>query len=73
MTVARLASVLGGFIEPVLILKNDGLVDSILYVGTAFCVFSLIMGIILVILDAYADRKDALLNSEKQNNEIDKF
>lgn len=62
MTVARLASVLGGFIEPILILKDDGLVNSIMYVGTAFCIFSLITGIILVILDVYADKKDSQLN-----------
>lgn len=58
LTVARLASVVGGIITPALIKSDDGLIDSTMWVGMGLCVFSLIAGVLLVAIDAYADKQD---------------
>lgn len=62
ITVARLASVVGGVLIPVLILNDDGLINSTMIVGLAICIFSLIAGILLVFMDWYADKKDGKIN-----------
>jgi hypothetical protein len=61
--VSRLASVVGGVITPRLIqhdIDDQGyyLINSVMYVGTAICIVSLIAGIMLVMVDSYADRMD---------------
>lgn len=61
MTVARLASVVGGIITPLLINNDDGLINSTMWVGTGLCIFSLIAGVFLVLIDSYADKKDKLI------------
>ena len=58
MTVSRLASVIGGLIIPSLIRTDDHLINSTMVFGFGLCVVSLGAGIMLVIVDAYADRKD---------------
>lgn len=63
LTVSRLASVVGGIITPRLIqhdIDDQGyyLINSVMYVGTAICIVSLFAGIMLVLIDSYADKKD---------------
>jgi MFS family permease len=63
ITVARLASVFGGIITPRLIehdidSEGNNLINSVMYVGTAICIVSLIAGILIVVIDSYADKKD---------------
>ena len=58
MTVSRLASVIGGLIIPSLIKTDNHLINSTMVFGFGLCVVSLGAGIMLVIVDAYADRKD---------------
>lgn len=58
MTVARLASVVGGNITPRMINKDDDLVNTTMVLGTGICIFSLICGVFLVIIDRYAEKKD---------------
>ena len=62
ITVARLASVVGGVLIPILIINDDGLINSTMVVGLAICIFSLIAGILLVFMDWYADKKDGKIN-----------
>lgn len=62
ITVARLASVVGGVIIPSLIISDDGLINSTMELGVAICVFSLITGVLLVFVDWYADKKDGKIN-----------
>lgn len=58
LTFARLASVFGGIIIPRLITADDDLINSVMWTGTGLCVVSLIAGILLVLIDSYADRTD---------------
>lgn len=58
MTVSRLASVVGGFLIPTLIIKDNGLINTTMIFGFGLCCFSLLAGIFLVVLDKYADKKD---------------
>lgn len=60
LTVSRMASVIGGIIIPRLISNDtnelgEHLVDSTMQVGFWLCVISLIAGILLVLIDKYAD------------------
>ena len=58
MTVSRLASVIGGLIIPTLIRTDDHLINTTMIFGFGLCIVSLGAGILLVVVDAYADRKD---------------
>lgn len=58
LTFARLASVLGGIIIPRLITADNDLVNSVMWTGSGLCVISLIAGILLVLIDSYADKTD---------------
>jgi len=58
LTVSRLASVVGGFLIPTLIIKDNGLINTTMIFGFGLCCFSLLAGIFLVVLDKYADKKD---------------
>lgn len=58
LTVSRLASVLGGIIIPLMISADGDRVDTVMWFGTGLCVFSLIAGILLVVIDSYAEKKD---------------
>lgn len=70
LTFARLASVFGGVIIPRLISADGGLINSVMWVGFGICLFSLLAGIILVLIDAYADRHD---KKDLSVSEDDKF
>jgi len=50
-----MASVVGGIITPYLIADDDGLINSTMWVGSGLCVISLVAGILLVMVDKYAD------------------
>lgn len=56
LTVARMASVVGGIIVPTLIRNDNDLIDTTMIFGFGLCVFSLLAGIFLVIVDSYADK-----------------
>ena len=58
LTVARMASVIGGFIIPSLIDNDGGLVNKVMWVGSLLCVFCLISGVILCFIDRYAEQQD---------------
>jgi MFS family permease len=58
LTVARLASVVGGIIIPLMIAADGDRVDTVMWFGTGLCCFSLIAGILLVAIDSYAEKKD---------------
>lgn len=58
LTVARLASVVGGILIPSLIAADDDRVNSTMWLGTGICIFSLFAGILLVAVDSYAEKKD---------------
>jgi MFS family permease len=58
LTVARLASVVGGIIIPIMIVNDGDRVNTVMWFGSGLCVFSLIAGILLVVIDAYAEKKD---------------
>jgi len=58
LTVARLASVVGGIIIPLMIAADNDRVDTVMWFGTGLCCFSLIAGILLVAIDSYAEKKD---------------
>jgi len=60
--VARLASVVGGVLIPSLIISDNNLINSTMEVGLAICIFSLIAGILLALVDWYADKKDGKIN-----------
>jgi MFS family permease len=62
ITVARLASVVGGVLIPSLIISDDGLINTTMELGLAICIFSLITGVLLVFVDWYADKKDGKIN-----------
>jgi MFS family permease len=52
-------SVVGGILTPVLMTREDGIISSEMWFGTiAVCVFSLFCGIIMVVLDIYAENRD---------------
>jgi len=70
ITIARLASVVGGVLIPSLIISDGGLINSTMYVGIGICLFSLVSGILLCIIDWYADKKDGKVVSL---NPEDKF
>jgi hypothetical protein len=65
-----MASVLGGFIIPSLIDSDGGLVNLVMWVGTGLCVFCLLNGIILCIIDLYAEKHD---KDNLKLSEEDKF
>lgn len=54
---ARLASVVGGVLIPSLIIADGGLINTTMTLGVAICIFSLIAGVMLVLVDYYADKK----------------
>jgi len=58
ITIARLASVFGGIVEPRLIGKDDGKINGVMWLGSGICIISLIAGVLLVLLDLYAEKKD---------------
>lgn len=58
LTVARMASVVGGIIIPILINHDNDLIDSTVEVGFGLCIFSLCAGLALVVIDSYADKQD---------------
>lgn len=62
ITVARLASVVGGVLIPSLILSDGGLINSTMEIGFGICIFSLITGVLLVLVDWYADKKEGKAN-----------
>jgi MFS family permease len=70
LTFARLASVFGGIVIPRLITKDDNLVNSVMWTGTGLCLVSLVAGVLLVLIDRYADRTD---KKELALSDDDKF
>jgi MFS family permease len=58
LSVSRLGSVLNGIVLPRIVASQDGLIGRALFVGFGVCVFSLLMGFCLVLVDYLADRKD---------------
>lgn len=59
---ARLASVVGGVLIPSLIIADGGLINTTMTLGVAICIFSLFAGVMLVLVDYYADKKDGKIN-----------
>ena len=70
LTFARLASVFGGIVIPRLITKDNNLVNSVMWTGTGLCLVSLVAGVLLVLIDRYADRTD---KKELALSDDDKF
>lgn len=68
LSVSRLGSVINGIVEPA-VAKSDG-IGPALWVGFGVCVFSWICGIVLVGIDAYADKKDGI---KAEMSDEDKF
>jgi MFS family permease len=68
LSVSRLGSVINGIVEPQ-IAESSG-IGPALWAGFAICVLSWICGLILVIIDAYADKKDGKI---AKLSEEDKF
>lgn len=71
ITIARLASVFGGIVEPRLINKDDGKINGVMWLGSGICVISLIAGVFLVLVDLYAEKKDS--SKKVELSEEDKF
>ena len=68
LSVSRLGSVFNGLIEPA-VAKDHG-IGTALYVGFGVCCFSWVCGLVLVLIDTYADRKDGKV---AELAETDKF
>jgi len=58
LSISRLGSVINGIILPRVVENNDGLIGKALFIGFGICLFSLIMGFCLVLVDYWADKKD---------------
>lgn len=58
LSVSRLGSVLNGIVLPRVVEANDGLIGKALFIGFGICVFSWVMGLLLCIVDYWADKKD---------------
>jgi MFS family permease len=56
LSVSRLGSVFNGLVEPAV--ARDYGIGTALYVGFGVCCFSWVCGLMLVLVDSYADRKD---------------
>lgn len=61
ISVSRLGSVVNGWVVPPVYRSTDSFGDAFL-VGVGVCVFSMINAIILVIVDAKADKIDGAIN-----------